>query len=342
MKIDDIMNEDIEEVASESFTERVRLSKEELAESAKRAGRGRHKDFAPGADEDDEDYRVVFEDEKPAEAEKLAKAEKPAKLEKPSKPEKPAKDEKLARAAAAKKSKYEDPAEDEEYDDEAAEAYEYDLDGDGEFDEESGDGGDVSEEDIEEDAKENGSKSWSWVKELVFFLGCFIVIYAIFYVFPPYLVSGSSMNKTLTDKAFGFGFRYTTPERGDIVILNTGDKQNGTDNSNFIKRVIGVPGDTISCVWETYDHAVVLSDGTIVPPGEKVYRVYINGVLEEAPYTYYQGGSYAPTGEWTLKENEFFVMGDNRFNSHDSRIIGPVTKDEIVCKMLFFLWGKHD
>ena len=300
MKIDDIMNEDIEEVASESVTERVRLSKEELAESARRTRRRSEKDFA--ADDEDDD-----EDDEYGEAEEYDEAD--------------------------------------EYDDEAAEAYEYDIDdeddaGDG-TDE---DGDEVSEEEIEGDAKAGSSKAWSWVKELLFFIGCFAVIYAIFYVFPPYLVSGSSMNKTLTDKAFGFGFRYTTPERGDIVILNTGDKQNGTDNRNFIKRVIGVPGDTIGCVWETYDHEVTLTDGTVIPAGEKVYRVYINGVLEEAQYTYYhyQGGSYAPTGEWTLGENEFFVMGDNRFNSHDSRVIGPVTKDEIVCKMLFFLWGKHD
>ena len=175
-------------------------------------------------------------------------------------------------------------------------------------------------------------------------MACFLIIYAIFYVFPPYLVSGSSMNKTLTDKAFGFGFRYITPERGDIVIVNTGEKENGTDNANFIKRVIGVPGDTIKCEVERYEYDVTLGDGTVVAAGEPVYRVYVNGVLEEVPYASYTGGTIyaAKTGEWTLAENEFFVMGDNRFNSHDSRSIGPVTKDEIVCKMLFFLWGKHD
>ena len=222
-----------------------------------------------------------------------------------------------------------------------ADAEEYDSEADGESDAESDDeeeDGETTEGEAEE-RKESVAKSI--FREITFFLCCFAITYAIFYVFPPYRVSGTSMNETLDDKAFGFGFRYATPEREDIVIVNTGDKQNGTDNANFIKRVIGIPGDVIKCVWEKYDYTVTLSDGTVIPAGQQVYRVYINGVMEDAPYTNYHGGTYAPTGEWNLGQDEYFVMGDNRFGSHDSRIIGQIKRDEIMCTMKFFLWGKH-
>ena len=321
MKIDDIMNEDIEQVASESFTERVQLSEEERIASAKRAIRAGEKAGSAkeaSEDTDDDDYIVSEDDED------------------------------------ARKDAVEDDSEDEA--DAEEETYAHDAEDDSEesYDADDADDADDSDDenakdDAEDDAEdgeitEEPSKLKGFLRELGFFVACFLIIYAIFYVFPPYLVSGSSMNKTLTDKAFGFGFRYITPERGDIVIVNTGEKENGTDNANFIKRVIGVPGDTIKCEVERYEYDVTLGDGTVVAAGEPVYRVYVNGVLEEVPYASYTGGTIyaAKTGEWTLAENEFFVMGDNRFNSHDSRSIGPVTKDEIVCKMLFFLWGKHD
>ena len=322
MKIDDIMNEDIEQVASESFTERVQLSKEERIASAKRAIRAGGKAGSAketSEDTDDDDY-IFSEDDEDARKD-------------------------AAEDDSENDSEDEADAEEETYADDAEDDSEESYDADDADDSDDENAKDDAEDDAEDgEITEEPSKLKGFLRELGFFVACFLIIYAIFYVFPPYLVSGSSMNKTLTDKAFGFGFRYITPERGDIVIVNTGEKENGTDNANFIKRVIGVPGDTIKCEVERYEYDVTLGDGTVVAAGEPVYRVYVNGVLEEVPYASYTGGTIyaAKTGEWTLAENEFFVMGDNRFNSHDSRSIGPVTKDEIVCKMLFFLWGKHD
>ena len=241
MKIDDIMNEDIEQVASESFTERVQLSKEERIASAKRAIRAGGKAGSAkeaSEDTDDDDY-IVSED-----------------------------DEDARKDAAEDDSEDEADAEEETYADDAEDDSEESYDADDADDSDDENAKDDAEDDAEDgEITEEPSKLKGFLRELGFFVACFLIIYAIFYVFPPYLVSGSSMNKTLTDKAFGFGFRYITPERGDIVIVNTGEKENGTDNANFIKRVIGVPGDTIKCEVERYEYDVTLGDGTVVAAG---------------------------------------------------------------------------
>lgn len=171
-----------------------------------------------------------------------------------------------------------------------------------------------------------------FLKELVFFAASFLVIYGIFYVFPPYLVSGESMNQTLSDRSFGFGCRYASIQRGDIVVYQNA-RTNGKD---YIKRVIGCPGDTVRIEMD---------------------RVYVNGTLVEEPYAYhdpearnpYASGimnadgslSFVYEREWVLGEDEYFTMGDNRYHSNDSRAIGAVHKQDIKCKMLWFVWGKQ-
>lgn len=169
-----------------------------------------------------------------------------------------------------------------------------------------------------------------------FFAISFVVIFAIFYIFPPYLVSGTSMNNTLTDKAFGFGTRFGELERGDIIVFSN-SKTGGKD---YIKRIIACPGDTIRLVND---------------------QVYVNGELLEEDYAYYDPDNPFPyvTGyvladdgsgdmipeyhldEFTLGEDEYFVMGDNRHHSSDSRAIGCIQKEDVKCRMLFFIWGKH-
>ena len=179
--------------------------------------------------------------------------------------------------------------------------------------------------------------------DAIFLVAAMAVIVLFFYIFPPYIVDGPSMEKTLSDRAFGFGCRFDTPDRGDIVIVNTGDRATGTDGAYFIKRVIGIPGDTIRCVYEEYDYDVTLSDGSVVVAGGKVYRVYRNGELLDEPYVWFGGNSIArEVEEVTLGKDEYFIMGDNRFNSNDSRAFGPVKKSDIKCTMIVFLHGKHN
>ena len=195
------------------------------------------------------------------------------------------------------------------------------------------DGYDEADEDDEEEPK-------SFVRMLfgdfIFIAAMFVIFLLLLYIFPPYIVDGPSM------QAFGFGYRFATPDHGDIVIVNTGTREKGTNGESFIKRVIGVPGDTVKYGYETYDYDVTLSDGTVVKAGGNVYRVYLNGELLYEPYVWFGDINTARQGECTLGEDEYFVMGDNRFNSNDSRAFGPVNKSDIKCTMKVFLFGKHN
>lgn len=106
-------------------------------------------------------------------------------------------------------------------------------------------------------------------------------------------------------------YRFQDPQRGDVIIFKYSDTQ------DFIKRVIGLPGDK-----------VMLKDG----------HIYINDqLLDESAYLsnsiYTNGGEFLHEGESiTVPDNEYFVCGDNRPHSSDSRTFGPVSKDNIKGK----------
>ncbi len=185
--------------------------------------------------------------------------------------------------------------------------------------------GETAEESEAEPTEEElkaAKKKRFWIEfwdNVRFFAITFLVLYALFYVFPPYMVSGDSMNNTLTDKAMGFGMRFVEPDHGDIIVFSN----NMTRGNDYIKRVIGVPGDTVKLQGK---------------------QVYVNGELLTEDYAYFDPKSSVPEGyylEVTLGDDEYFVMGDNRCHSTDSRSIGVIHRDDIKCKMLFFLWGKH-
>jgi signal peptidase I len=107
------------------------------------------------------------------------------------------------------------------------------------------------------------------------------------------------------------------PKRGDIVVIDL-DKENKSDDM-LIKRVIGLPGDTIE-----------------IRSGE----VYIDGKrLEESWMTNLGGGDYGPT---TIPPLHVFVMGDNRGASNDSRSFGPVHVDNLVGRAWFSYWPLED
>lgn len=132
-------------------------------------------------------------------------------------------------------------------------------------------------------------------------------------------------------------YYYSEPKRGDIIIINSElekgafrvfvantkefiesfNKNEEEDNKRLIKRVIGVPGDTID-----------IKDG----------KVYINGELYEEAYV--KGETYPNSMEFpiTIPEKEYFVMGDNRENSMDSRDIGLISIDKIEGKAVIRLW----
>lgn len=160
----------------------------------------------------------------------------------------------------------------------------------------------------------------SWILTL----GAAVVIALLIrtFVFEPVRVDGSSMLDTLVNNEIMFvtkpEYLFGDPQRGDVIICRypdvyhpvlTTDADGNTVTTYpnrkeyFVKRVIGVPGDVIEVMNNV---------------------VYVNGSATEEPYLTAvrnrNGFSMAP---FTLGEDEFFVMGDNRDNSHDSRNYDP-------------------
>lgn len=155
----------------------------------------------------------------------------------------------------------------------------------------------------------------------------FIVLFAIYSTIAfPEIVSGSSMEpsisdgeRILVDKISG---NLVDFKRGEIIVLNPP----GTTNLDYIKRVIGVPGDVV----KIYSCKVY-----IIQDKEKY-------ILEET-YLYDEtctndGPSIKEGRSIRLGEDEFLVLGDNRNNSADSRILGLIKRDRIVGRAVFRFW----
>ena len=127
------------------------------------------------------------------------------------------------------------------------------------------------------------------------------------YVVTPVTVDGNSMNDTLYSNDLMLLFKVGNIERYDIVVANH-------DNKKLIKRVIGMPNDKIKCV-----------SGIL----------YINNEEDTSGYGY---GENIDFPEYTLKDDEYFLIGDNRSDSFDSRYFGPVKKEDIVGKANFIIF----
>lgn len=137
----------------------------------------------------------------------------------------------------------------------------------------------------------------------------------------PHEVIGKSMEPNFVNGEFLFAnklvYRLSTPDRGDVIIFEHSPTQ------NYIKRIVGVPGDTIAVI----DGRYYINDK---PLNESKY-------LNDAIYT--SEGTFLKEGEsYNLKEDEYFVSGDNRPQSSDSRTFGPVKKDKIIGKAWFIYY----
>lgn len=155
---------------------------------------------------------------------------------------------------------------------------------------------------------------------IVFAIGIFFFIYLL--VMRPHKIDGESMMPNFTNGEYLLTERVSyylrDPMRGDVVVFTPPV----TNLDEYIKRVVALPGET-----------VMVKDG----------RVYINGkVLDEsyiAGTVYTNGGSFLSEGaSYKVPDGEFFVMGDNRNNSSDSRYWGPITKKVITGRAWVVYW----
>jgi signal peptidase I len=140
------------------------------------------------------------------------------------------------------------------------------------------------------------------------------------FLIAPFKVFGESMDNTFQSGQYLFveklSTRFSTVERGDVVVFVTPEESSKPFlvRKHLIKRIIGLPGETVS-----------IEDNVVSITNEATTTV-----LRE-PYT--RGLTLSPAGtdqySRTLGVNEYFVMGDNRENSRDSRYFGPITREEI-------------
>lgn len=151
-------------------------------------------------------------------------------------------------------------------------------------------------------------------------------------------VIGHSMESTLHDGESVWldklTYRFQDPRRYDIVVFPYQD-----ENTYYIKRIIGLPGETVyidpdgTIYIGTEETLYQNADGTIHNEGEALSEHYGNEVIQESK----RGLAAQPV---TIGENEYFVLGDNRNNSQDSRYenVGMITRDEIQGRAVFRLW----
>lgn len=170
-------------------------------------------------------------------------------------------------------------------------------------------------------------------KELPFFVQLILIVVLVLilrvFVMGTIYVKGSSMEPNFYHGDFLFINKLSTsvgsPDYGDIVICRLHDEDNGDEN--IIKRVIGLPGDEIDLVWNGDSEDVE-------------YFLYINDELIEEDFLSEPMMNRGTTDyPYLVPENSYFVMGDNRNASSDSRreSIGAIPKEDLIGKVVFRL-----
>lgn len=169
----------------------------------------------------------------------------------------------------------------------------------------------------------------SWAKTLTVILLLVVVVRS--FLFTNYIVYGQSMMPTIHDRdrviINKIGYDIGSPERFDLVVFHA------NESTDYIKRVIGLPGDSIE-----YKNDVLYVNG------EAIEETYLDNAREKYVDVLY-------TDDFTLEqlsgmkfvpENHIFVLGDNRRNSVDSRIIGFVPIEQVVGKADLCYWPLRD
>ena len=161
-------------------------------------------------------------------------------------------------------------------------------------------------------------------------LACFVAFVIIKpFIIQTYFIPSGSMEPTLyeNDRLIGavFTYRFRDPRPGEVIVFKQKDKfiehhvpvinYKWKSYTNYIKRVIAVGGDTI----EVRD-----------------LTVYVNGTPLDEPYI--ERPPFANFAPFEVPENSFFMMGDNRNNSRDSRFWGALERERVVSKALFRFW----
>lgn len=158
------------------------------------------------------------------------------------------------------------------------------------------------------------------VETLVLTLVIFFVIQN--FVAQPYRVQQQSMEDTLQPGEYvlvdKLTPRFDDYSRGEVVVFTPPDTFPQPDGTPFIKRVIGLPGEEVS-----------IRDGVVLIDGQELDEPYVKGGITDPP---------PGQDRWLIPEGDYFVMGDNRSNSADSRVFGPIPRDVIIGRAWLRYW----
>jgi len=162
----------------------------------------------------------------------------------------------------------------------------------------------------------------AWEIFKIFVVSLAIIIPIRYFLIQPFFVQGASMETNYQDGEYliidEISYRFREPERGEVIVF----KYPQNPSEFFIKRIIGLPGETVKI-----QNSTIIIENKANPQGF---------VLDESSYL----KNIPSMGQETitLKEDEFFVLGDNRAASFDSRRWGPLPRNNIVGRVWIKAW----
>ncbi|MDB5254257.1 MAG: signal peptidase signal peptidase [Parcubacteria group bacterium] len=167
--------------------------------------------------------------------------------------------------------------------------------------------------------KEKKSDFWLELGKLAVIAIVVVVPFRLF-IAQPFIVDGASMDPTFATGQYlvvdEVTYHFHTPARGSVLIF----KYPNDTSKYFIKRVIGLPGETVK-----------INNGIVTI----INAAHPEGITLDEPYIVYKK---ADSSTLTLSNDEYFVMGDNRLGSADSRLWGPVPTKDIVGRPIVRFW----
>lgn len=163
---------------------------------------------------------------------------------------------------------------------------------------------------------------WETVKIAV--IAAVIVIPVRYFIFQPFFVKGESMEPNFQNNNYliidEISYRFNQPERGDVIVF----KYPNDPSQRYIKRIIGLPGEIV----EIKNGKIFISDDSV------------GGGIKVLDETFYLSASFETPGNvsFSLGEDEYFVLGDNRYASSDSRRWGALNGKYIIGKVFLKVW----
>jgi len=159
-----------------------------------------------------------------------------------------------------------------------------------------------------------------WELTKIVIIAAVIVIPIRYFLFQPFFVRGQSMDPNFENGDYlivdEISYYLRSPQRGEVIVF----RYPQDPSQRFIKRIIGLPSETVE-----------IKDGKVI-----IYKDGEPQILNESSYIF----DLATSGELqvTLDEDEYFVLGDNRSFSFDSRRFGTLTEENIIGRVVFRAW----